>query len=61
MKDKKVGIYLLASIIVFIIAAICGGTSEYADGIIKFLFILSTLGVYTFGIWGLVKLLKSNN
>ena len=58
MKDKQVAAYAIISTIVFIIATMSGG--EYGDGMVKFFYWASVIGLYTFIIWGWVKLFKSD-
>jgi len=60
MKDKQVASYAIISTIVFMIAYMSGGAGDYADGFTKVLYYVGVIGLYTFVIWGWVKLLKSD-
>jgi len=60
MKDKQIASYAVLSTIVFMISLIIGGDSEYADGFSMFVYYISLIGVYTFIIWGWVRLFKSD-
>lgn len=60
MTDKQIASYAIISVIVFMIALASGGDSAYADGFTQFLYYGGCIGLYTFIIWGWVRLFKSN-
>jgi hypothetical protein len=60
MTNKQIAAWTIISFVIFAIAFVSGADETYADGLLKFIYIASIFGFYTFVIWGLVKLFKSN-
>lgn len=59
MKNKDIAQYSIVSWVVMVVAMLSGG--ETVEGFAMFAYYLSVIGVYVFGIWGLVRLYKSND
>ena len=60
MKNKQVATYAIISTIVYGIAYANGGAENYAGDFTKFMYYLGVVGIYTFVIWGWVRLFKSD-
>ena len=58
MTNKQIASWNMVSIAVFILALLSGGDSQ--EGITMMLYFASVIGIYTFMIWGWVRLFKSD-
>ncbi|MEI6532482.1 MAG: hypothetical protein WCO06_01440 [Candidatus Roizmanbacteria bacterium] len=59
MKNKQIAQYGLGSVIILVLALMSGGETQ--EGIVMFLYYAGAIGIWVFGIWGLVRLIKSKD
>ena len=60
MKNRQIAIWGLVSAIIFIIAVVVQAEQTYTDGFTQIAYYVSCIGIYVFGIWGWIRLIRSD-